>query len=172
LKDIITNLLGPSILQFRPIRHSLAMPEPVITLISGVATIVTNVWRVSKDLYDLIEGIRNAPNHVRVIMVDVHGLYIVLGVLQGLLPNVDASRLRTDLVPIFESLQLNLNNCCSVLIELSRKLIRYTNAAGEISRSRWLAFRWQFTEKGVKEFRDHLAAYKMTVHLAISTATL
>lgn len=105
------------------------MPEPVVTLISGVATIVTNVWRVSKDLYDIIEGIRNAPMHVRVIMVDVDGLYIVLGALQGLLPNVDASRLRADLVPVFESLQLNLNNCCSILIELSRKLIRYTNAA-------------------------------------------
>jgi hypothetical protein len=148
------------------------MPEPVITLISGVTAIVTNVWRVSKDLYDIIEGIRNAPTHVRVIMVDVDGLYIVLGALQGLLPKVDASRLRADLVPVFESLQLNLNNCCSILIELSRKLIRYTNAAGQISMSKWMAFRWQFTEKDVKEFRDHLTAYKMTVQLAISTANL
>ncbi|KUJ16412.1 uncharacterized protein LY89DRAFT_734507 [Mollisia scopiformis] len=146
------------------------MPEPVITLISGLATIVTNVWKVSKDLHDLIEGIRNAPQHVRVIMDDVHGLTIVLGALQGLLPNVDASRFPTDLVPIFESLQLNLDNCFSILMELSRKLIRYTNAAGEISKSRWMAFRWQFTEKGVNEFRSHLAAYKMTVQLAISTA--
>ena len=148
------------------------MPEPVITLISGVAAIVTNVWRVSKELYDIIEGIRNAPEHVRIIMADVEGLYIVLGALQGLLPNVNARRLRADLVPIFESLQTNLGNCCSSLIEFSRKLIRYTNAAGQISKSKWMAFRWQFTEKDVKEYRDHLTAYKMTVQLAISTANL
>jgi hypothetical protein len=128
------------------------MPEPVITLISGVAAIVTNVWRVSKDLYDIIEGIRNAPTHIRVIMVDVNGLYIVLGALQGLLPNVDASRLRADLVPVFESLQLNLNNCCSILTELSRKLIRYTNAAGHISMSNGWHFDGNSRRKTLKNF--------------------
>jgi hypothetical protein len=91
LKDIVTNLLGSLILWFRPGWPSLAMLELVITLISGVAAIVTNVWRVSKELYDIIEGIRNAPTHVRIIMVDVDGLYIVLGALQGLLPNVNAT---------------------------------------------------------------------------------
>lgn len=116
------------------------MAEHVISLIGGVATIVTKVWTVSKDLYDIIQGIRNAPIHIRATMVDVDGLYIVLGALQGLLPKVDASRLRADLVPVFESLELNLNNCCSILIQFSRKLIRYTNAAGQISMSKRMAF--------------------------------
>ena len=55
------------------------MPEPVITIIGGVAAIVTNVWKVSKDLHDLINGIKNAPRHIQTVSDDLGGLYIALG---------------------------------------------------------------------------------------------
>lgn len=148
------------------------MPEPVITIIGGVAAIVTNVWKVSKDLHDLINGIKNAPRHIQTISDDLRGLYVALGALQGLLPKLDTSRVPTDLEPIFESLQLNLENCFHVLVETSTKLGRYTKPFGGMGQNKWTAFRWQFKEKDIAELRGQLTAYKMTVNLALATANL
>jgi hypothetical protein len=148
----------------------------VITIIGGVAAIVTNVWKVSKDLHDLINGIKNAPRHIQTISDDLRGLYVALGALQGLLPKLDTNRESTDLVPmfepIFESLQLNLENCFHVLVETSTKLGRYTKPSGGMGQNKWTAFRWQFKEKDIAELRGQLAAYKMTVNLALATANL
>lgn len=148
------------------------MPEPLLTLICGVSAIVSNAWKISKDLYELIDGIKNAPTHISAISGDLQGLYMVLGVLQGLLPSLDVNQLHRGLIPIFESLHLNMDNCFATLIETFKKLIRYTTVTGEVKMSKWVAFRWQFKEKDIGLLRGHLAAYKMTVNLALATANL
>ena len=45
-----------------------------IGIISGLAAIATTVLSTSKTLYELIDGINNAPNDVRAISDDLKGL--------------------------------------------------------------------------------------------------
>jgi hypothetical protein len=143
-----------------------------IAIVAGVTTIVNNVWKTSKDVYDLIDSIRNAPKHILAISQDVQGLYMVLGSLQGLLRDLAGHNLPVTLIPIFESLQQPLNHCFFAFCELQQKINKYTKPAGEINRTKWAAFKWQFTEKDANMFRDHLASYKLTVDVALATANL
>ena len=80
------------------------MPEP-ISIVAGVTTIVSNVYRISKDVYDLIDAIENAPKHILAVSQDVHGLYGVLGPLQGLLQDLKVQKRPDNVFPIFEGLQ-------------------------------------------------------------------
>jgi hypothetical protein len=147
------------------------MPEP-ITIVAGVTTIVGNVWRISKDVSDLIEGIENAPKHILAVSQDVRGLYGVLGPLQGLLQDLKGDRLPENVVPIFEGLQQPLDHCFWAFRELQMKICKYTKPMGDIRRSKWTAFRWQFTEKDTNAYRAHLASYKLTVDVAFAAANL
>ena len=97
------------------------MPEP-ITIVAGVTTIVGNVWRISKGVSDLIEGIENAPKHILAVSQDVRGLYGVLGPLQGLLQDLKGDRLPENVVPIFEGLRQPLDHCFWAFRELQMKI--------------------------------------------------
>jgi len=132
------------------------MPEP-ITIVAGVTTIVGNVWRISKDVYELIDGVGNAPKHIFALAQDVRGLYGVLGSLQ---------------IPIFEGLQQPLDHCFWAFRELQMKICKYIKPTGDPRQSKWAAFRWQFTEKDTNVYRSHLASYKLTVDVALATANL
>lgn len=149
------------------------MSESVATLVTGLATIITNTLRASKDLHDLITEFSNAPGHIRALQVEVHELHTILGTLQDVLPQVGGTRfhsIHTEIVPTFESLRLNLGNCCSIMVDLSRDLMQYTNGYGEISNERWLAP--QLNEDGVKAFRGYIGAYTTSVKLSMSVVNL
>jgi hypothetical protein len=148
------------------------MPEPILSVVAGVTAIVVNVYRISKDVYDLIDAIKNAPRHVLAISQDIQALYLVLGSLQNLLEDLDSDHLHPNILPIFESLQQPLNHCFFAFRELQQKICRYTKPNGQINRTRWAAFRWQFTEKDANLYRNHLASYKLTVSVALATANL
>jgi hypothetical protein len=147
------------------------MPEP-ISIVAGVTTIVSNVYRISKDVYDLIDAIENAPKHILAVSQDVHGLYGVLGPLQGLLQDLKVQKLPDNVFPIFEGLQQPLDHCFWAFRELQMKVCKYTKPTGDIRRSKWAAFRWQFTEKDANSYRAHLASYKLTVDVALAAANL
>jgi hypothetical protein len=147
------------------------MPEP-ITIVAGVTTIVGNVWRISKDVYELIDGVGNAPKHIFALAQDVRGLYGVLGSLQGLLQDLKVDCLPENVIPIFEGLQQPLDHCFWAFRELQMKICKYIKPTGDPRQSKWAAFRWQFTEKDTNVYRSHLASYKLTVDVALATANL
>lgn len=152
---------------------SLAMSESATTLITRVGTIITNTLRASKDLHDLIDEFSNAPEHIQTLKLEVHELHSILGTLQDVLPQVGETRfhsIHTEIVPTFEGLELNLDNCCSIMVELSRDLMQYTNGYGEISNDRWLAP--QLNVDGVKAFRGYIGAYTTSVKLSLPVVDL
>ncbi|KAJ9241307.1 hypothetical protein DTO271D3_8388 [Paecilomyces variotii] len=145
-----------------------------IGIISGIMQIVTNVYSVSKGLYEFIEGIKNAPRHVLAIAQDVRGLYLVLGSLQGLLACLHQDSLPSNVLPMLESLQQPLDHCLFAFRQLQQKVGKYTKPAsdGQVRMRKWTAFRWQFTEKEADVWREHLISYKLTLDVAIATANL
>lgn len=148
------------------------MPEPVLTVIAGVSAIVTNVWTTSRNLYELIDGINNAPRHIHAISADLQGIHMVLGALRGLVDDLSEDKVPGELIPMFESLEQNMDHCSSTFEQLNIKLSKYTKPSGGANRSKWAAFKWQFTEKDTERYRAHLEAYKMTVNVALNAANL
>jgi hypothetical protein len=147
------------------------MPEPM-TIVAGVITVVSNAWKISKDLYNLSEGIQSAPKHVLAVSADLKGLHSVLGSLRGLLDGLDDAQLSPALAPILENLQLPLDSCLTTFTQLSQTIHKFIKPSGDPSRSKWKGFRWQFTDKDVGVLRNHLAAYKLTVDVGIAAENL
>jgi len=147
------------------------MPEP-LTIVTGVLSIVGNVWKISKDVYELIDGIKNAPAHIKAVSQDVRGLYVVLGALQQLLVKIEEKELPPAAMPVFELLDEPMNNCLTAFVELQKKINKYTKRTGAINESYWKRSWWFFTEKDTNVYRVHLAAYKSTVTIALGAANL
>jgi hypothetical protein len=147
------------------------MPEP-LTIVTGVTALIVNIWRISQDVYDLIDGIENAPGHILAVSHDIKGMYMVLGSLQGLLSELDVDRLAPPIKGIFESLQHPLKHCVMAFRQLQYKLYKHTKPSREINRSKWSAFWWQFTEKDTVAWRGHFTSYKLTLDVALATANL
>lgn len=149
------------------------MPEPLaLAIIAGITTILSNLWNISKGLYELFSSIKNAPKHILALSQDVQGFYTVLGSLRGLLDNLSGDHLHSMLAPILESLQNPLDHCLSTICELQKKINKCTKPSGEAKQSKWSAFRWEFTEKDTNMYRSDLASHKATIDLAVTTATL
>jgi len=147
------------------------MPE-AFTIVVGVATIVTNVWKISRDVYELIDGIKNAPEHIKAVSQDVRGLYVVLGSLQQMLIKIEEDELPSAAMPILGLLDEPMKNCFTAFVELQKKINKYTKRTGDINQSTWKRSWWFFTEKDTNAYRVHLAAYKSTVTIALGAANL
>ncbi|KAF4632965.1 hypothetical protein G7Y89_g5165 [Cudoniella acicularis] len=143
-----------------------------LTIVAGVTTIVSNVWKISRDVYELIDGIKNAPVHIKAVSQDVRGLYVVLGSLQDILVKFEEEQQAPAAMPVFELLDEPMRNCFDAFLELQKKLNRFTKRTGAINESIWKRSWWFFTEKDTNAYRVHLAAYKSTVTIALGAATL
>lgn len=51
------------------------MPDP-LSLATGVVSLVANSYKFSKEVYELIDGIKSAPKHIRNISDDLKALSI------------------------------------------------------------------------------------------------
>jgi hypothetical protein len=85
------------------------------------------------------------------------------------------------LAPILESLKQPLDHCLSAFCELQQKINKYTKRSGDAKQSKrttfwWdtkkLSIWWEFTERDTAMYQSHLASYKSTIDIALTTATL
>lgn len=145
------------------------MPEP-LSIAVGVTSLLANSYKFSKDIYELIDGIQSAPNHIRNISDDLKALYSTLGTLDSLLRDEHISR-NTLIRDLSANLEEALKNCVRVFREVGLVVNEYVGADGTTSSGVWRKMKWTFKEKEVGALRDHLITYKATCMMAINTAT-
>ncbi|GKZ23551.1 hypothetical protein AbraIFM66951_007569 [Aspergillus brasiliensis] len=93
--------------------------------------LVSNAYSVSRELYQLVDAIRNAPTHITAMAQDIQSLYLVLGSLQGLLADLQKLSPLPGILPILESLQQPLSHCLFALDQLQQKLDKYSRPASD-----------------------------------------
>ncbi|KAG9237222.1 hypothetical protein BJ875DRAFT_493517 [Amylocarpus encephaloides] len=147
------------------------MAEP-LSIIAAATAIVKEVSHLTKDLHNFIEGISQAPKHINALNQDVQSMYLVLGSLEGMLENLNQGSFPMTLCQALDSVRGPLQNCFETLKQLQRKLVKFTRPSGVVYRSKWAAFRWQFTQKDANAWREHLSSYKLTVNMALSAANI
>ncbi|KAH8588307.1 hypothetical protein B0O99DRAFT_693593 [Bisporella sp. PMI_857] len=135
-------------------QHSRSLANPPITIIADVTTIVSKVFRISKDVSDLVDAIENAPKHILAVSQDVRSLCGVLGPLQGLLQDP------------------KLKSCLRMWFRYSKACKSRCIIVWDIRRSKWAWFWWQFKEKEANAYRAHLTSYKLTVDVALAAENL
>ncbi|KAL8808758.1 MAG: hypothetical protein Q9200_004043, partial [Gallowayella weberi] len=96
-----------------------------LSAIAGVLGIATVATQSSKGLYELIDGIRSAPDEIKNISRDTHALYNILYSLESSLkdPTITAVVAEDDaLTALIANLRMPLKNCSSVLGQLMVKI--------------------------------------------------
>jgi hypothetical protein len=111
------------------------MPEP-ITIASAVGAIVVNGIKLCLSVYGTIDGIKQAPKHLKAVSSDLKDFYSILGTIQGYLDDKDLTQglLHTQSC---DNLQSVLANCVSVLRDFDKIVGGYIKAGQESSVTRW-----------------------------------
>jgi Fungal N-terminal domain of STAND proteins len=145
------------------------MPEP-LSIAAGVTTLLSNSYKFSKDIYELIDTIKSAPKHIQNISDDLKALYATLGTLGSLLRD-EQIIWNSLMMDLSANLEDALKNCVRVFREVGMVVNEYVGADGMANNGAWMKMKWTFKEKEVRALRDHLATYKATCMMAINTAT-
>lgn len=146
------------------------MPEP-ITIASAVGAIVVNGIKLCLSVYGTIDGMKQAPKHLKAVSSDLKDFYSILGTIQGYLDDKDLTQglLHTQSC---DNLQSVLANCVSVLRDFDKIVGGYIKAGQESSVTRWQKISWTWKLADVDSLRRHLSDHKASLSVAIGMANL
>lgn len=146
--------------------HSMADP---LSIIAGVSGTIMFGLHASRKAYELIDGIRDAPQEVRDISKDVKAFGEVLAGLQGTLKDDFNSVDNGAAADILQSLQVPLNNCIATLEDLTDRVRKKIKPSGDSETSKWRGLAWMFKKNEVKTLQDRLVNGKLTLGMALMT---
>jgi Fungal N-terminal domain of STAND proteins len=134
-----------------------------IGVTASLIGIATFAFQLSKEVYDLVDGIHKAPQTIRELKSELVALDPILNSIQQLV---------TSNVSKFEDIRYPLYQCGMVCFHL-RSLIRQCtehSASGTRSARDWV--KMQYKGKTIDGYKGQLASYKATIGIALSTFTL
>jgi hypothetical protein len=117
----------------------------------------------ARRVYELVSGIRGAPEAVNNVSRDVKALANALEMLQTMLRTFH----EPEQLKMLPMLQLPLDNCVEILHDIEIKIKPYIKSqAGKPGV--WRGFIWTFREKDILTLQNTLLAYKQSLDIAIS----
>ncbi|KAK6381204.1 hypothetical protein LTR65_000962 [Meristemomyces frigidus] len=146
------------------------MADPVSVALKSAGTAFT----ICKATWDLVQGIKKAPEDIRRVAADMRGFYSILGALSHSIesqrnaletPGAAAYHLENiasliaDAVAAFQDVQIRVQN----FIAVNGKLIE-----GSLEKLKWDVFE----KEDVGHTRMHLSHIKLSLNIALSTLTL
>ena len=146
------------------------MPEPV-SVAASVVALVNGAYKLCLSIYQTIDNINNAPNHLWSISQDLKAFSSVLGTIELYLN--DQETFPNFLHPA-TSANLNavLLNCLTILQDLSIIINGYLTNSKNKDITWWNTLRSTWKEKEVGKLRADLADHKRTLNIAIAAANL
>jgi len=146
------------------------MPEPV-TIASAAGAIVVNGIKLCLSVYGTIDGMKQAPRHLKAVSSDLKDFYSILGTIQVYL---DEKELTQSLLhtQACDNLQSVLANSISVLLDFEKIVTGYIKAGQESSVTGWQKVSWTWRLAEVESLRNHLSDHKESLSVAIGMANI
>jgi hypothetical protein len=146
------------------------MPEP-ITIASAIGAIVVNGIKLCLSVYGIIDGMKQAPKHLKAVSSDLKDFYSILSTIQVYL---DDKKLTQGLLHTqsCDNLQSIMANSLSVLLDFEEIVSGYIKAGQESSVTRWQKVSWTWKLADVESLRKHLSDHKASLSVAIGMANL
>lgn len=140
------------------------LPEPV-SIVTAALSIAGSAYKISKDTYDLIQGIRGAPSHITRLSKDIQGLYGVLGTLH-LLATEAKKKVKGGLInTLIVDLEDLLRNCVEVFRDIQKILVPFESDGSK--HTAWKGFKWEmFKKTDVTGLQSTLSSYKLSLSIA------
>ncbi|KAL8708801.1 MAG: hypothetical protein Q9220_006362 [cf. Caloplaca sp. 1 TL-2023] len=143
-----------------------------LSIIAGVLGIASVAGQSSKALYELIDGIRSAPEEIKNISRDTHAFYSILFSLETSLrdPKITATIAEDDpLTALVGNLREPLGNCSSVLGQLMVKIQGFVRPLdGERSRFSSNDLKWYWGKREILELTARVEACKATLDTGLT----
>lgn len=144
-------------------------PLSIIASVLGISAVTA---QSSKGLYEMIDGIRSAPDEIKNISRDTRAFYSILYSLEISLkdPKITALVAEDDtLTTYIANLRLPLGNCSSVLGQLMVKIQSFVKPLdGERYRMSSNDLKWYFGKKEVVELTARVEACKETLNTGLT----
>ncbi|KAL8746481.1 MAG: hypothetical protein Q9184_007742 [Pyrenodesmia sp. 2 TL-2023] len=143
-----------------------------LSIIAGVLGISAAAAQASKSLYEMIEGIRSAPDEIKNISRDNRAFYSILYSLEIALKDPKITKVIADddaLTAYIDNLREPLANCSSVLGQLMIKIQGFIRPLdGERYRMSSNDLKWYFGRKEVLELTARVEACKSTLDTGLT----
>ena len=148
------------------------MTDP-LTVSAGIIAVVTVAYSSSKTLFEVVEGIRDAPKTFEDLRTDLGALQEVLGLLGARLdPGGQGGTFSEAQVSCLEHLATPLRACSDACSEFKLKLDGMTRHSTDTHTSLRDRIKSLFKDEEIKTFRFKLASYKLTLSIALGFASL
>ena len=143
-----------------------------LSIIAGVLGITSVAAQSSKALFELIDGVRSAPEEITNISRDVHAFYSILYSLEVSLKDSKISTVIAEdgsLTSLLGNLDKPLANCSNVLGQLMLKIRSFVKPLdGERWRMTSNGFQWYFGRREILELTQRLEACKATLDTGLT----
>ncbi|KAK5117512.1 hypothetical protein LTR85_008897 [Meristemomyces frigidus] len=146
------------------------MADPVSIAIKGAGT----AFSICKATYDLVQGMKKAPEDIRRVAADMQGFYGVLGALSHSIEAHRSTLAAPGLAAYhLENISSLISDAVGAFQDVQSTVQSFIAVNGRLIESKWENFKWEVSEKGdVKETRLHLSNIKLTLNIALSTLIL
>ena len=138
------------------------MIEP-IGVTAALLGIATFAFQISKEVYDLVKSIQNAPRPIRDLKSELLALDPILSSIQSIVVS-DAKR--------FEDIRYPLHQCGMVCFHLRSLIQQCTKHSADGSRSAKDWVKMQYKGKTIDGYKGQLASYKATIAIVLDIFTL
>ncbi|KAL8649382.1 MAG: hypothetical protein Q9226_005596 [Calogaya cf. arnoldii] len=143
-----------------------------LSIIAGVVGISAAAAQASKSLYEIVDGIRSAPDEIKNISRDTRAFYSILYSLELSLKDPKITEVIAEddaLTTLIANLKLPLANCSSVLGQLMVKIQGFIRPLdGERYRMSSNDLKWYFGRKEVLELTAQVENCKSTLDTGLT----
>jgi hypothetical protein len=143
-----------------------------IGLAASIIGVATLAYSSSKALYELLDGIHEAPKTLEFLKTDLDALQKLLSSLEVELKHKPDKSLSDGLKHCLEEVEPSLKACSKACDEFREKVSKITSHSTEQHTSLRDKVKLQFQEKEITTFRYRLTSYKSTLNIALSFASL
>jgi len=144
------------------------MADPFVQA-AGILRLIATAVTAGKQVYDVTNEVKSAPQHIRALARDLEGFNSTLVQLYTLFtdensePVMDFMRAKDS-----ETLHNVIENCMIVFSEIDLLMEEYKSRTKEMDLSTWRRVMWTFKETQVLKLRETLLSHKMNLAIAIA----
>jgi hypothetical protein len=147
------------------------MADPV-GLTASIIAIAGLAYQSCKALYELLDGIRNAPKTLQALNEDLSTVHNLLKSIKTAMEDSSDDSFSDGVKNCLEEAKPALTGCgkaCDEFAEKMRKLMSHSHENHTSARDR---IKLQFQEKDISAFKYQIGSYKATLNIALSLASL
>jgi hypothetical protein len=154
------------------VRDNYLTMTDAVGLTASVIAIAALAYQSTKTLYELIDGIVNAPKQLKALSEDLDIVNQLLASIKAAMEGTSDGKLSEGVKKCLEDVKPSMQGCkkaCDEFVEKLSKITRHSSSDHTRFDDR---LKLQFQEKEILAFKYRIGSYKSTLSIALGLATL